>query len=115
MAEDRHVAVTIKDIAARAGFLHATVSPVLNGRAAECRISSGTAETAEHAVRALRYFLNRAARGFLARPLTCAALSFDALYSEAASLLLGPFSGPRRQWINCATSRAMLAARFHPY
>ena len=56
------VAVTIKEIAAKAGYSHAVVSSVLNGRAVERRISLNAARKVEEAARDLGYVPNMAAR-----------------------------------------------------
>jgi LacI family transcriptional regulator len=55
-------AVTIKEIAAKAGYSHAVVSSVLNGRAVERRISQNAARKVEDAARELGYVPNMAAR-----------------------------------------------------
>lgn len=62
MVANGRIAVTIKEIAAMAGFSHAAVSSVLNGRAAERRISVSTVQRVEAAARALGYVPNIAAR-----------------------------------------------------
>ena len=59
---DRLGAVTIKEIASKAGYSHALVSSVLNGRAAERRISPNAARKVEDAARDLGYVPNMAAR-----------------------------------------------------
>lgn len=55
-------AVTIKEIAAKAGYSHAAVSSVLNGRAQERRISASAIRKVEDAARNLGYVPNIAAR-----------------------------------------------------
>lgn len=55
-------AVTIKEIAAKAGYSHAAVSSVLNGRAEERRISAKAIRKVEDAARNLGYVANIAAR-----------------------------------------------------
>lgn len=62
MPQERPIAVTIKEIAAKAGYSHAAVSSVLNGRAAERRISQDTVKRVEEAARDLGYVANIAAR-----------------------------------------------------
>ncbi len=55
--------VSLREVAARAGVTRGTVSSVLNNRAAEARISTGTQERVRRAAQELGYRPNRLAQG----------------------------------------------------
>lgn len=57
--------VTISDVAAAAGVARATAAFVINGRAAEMRISSRTSERVQEAAARLGYVPNQIARGMI--------------------------------------------------